>query len=117
MQTLTTEQVKQIRAEGGDPPLINVLPEEAYREQHIPGTPNIPLDSKDFVSRVEQRIGDKDKPVVVYCASESCDASLKAAKTLEEAGFTHVFDYEGGTQAWEQAGQSIEKGETASSQR
>jgi len=46
--------------------------------------------------------------VVVYCANAECDASPKAAERLEEAGFTDVVDYQGGTQSWEEAGLAIE---------
>ena len=113
MQTLSTEQVQDIRKQDGKTPLINVLPEEAFEKAHIPGTRNIPVGSDDFVSRVEKEAGGKEQPVVVYCANKECDASPKAAKQLEDAGFKHVFDYEGGTEAWKQAGLDIEGKESA----
>jgi rhodanese-related sulfurtransferase len=37
--------------------------------------------------------------------------SSQAARKLEEAGFTNVHDYEGGTKAWQEAGLPVE-GET-----
>ena len=54
----------------------------------------------DFVSTVDKVVADRTRAVVVYCANKECDASPKAAQKLEEAGFTQVFDYEGGTEDW-----------------
>ena len=51
---------------------------------------------------VEQEAGGKDKSVVVYCASSHCNSSEKAAKKLEEAGFTAVSRYTGGAAAWQE---------------
>jgi rhodanese-related sulfurtransferase len=113
MQTLTTSQLKEVWNRQADVPVINVLPHEAYEKAHIAGTSNIPGDDEDFIERVEQAAGGKEQPVVVYCASEQCDASPNAAKRLEEAGFTHVYDYEGGTKAWEQAGEPVEGAQAA----
>jgi rhodanese-related sulfurtransferase len=44
--------------------LVEVLPEEDYRELHLPGAVNIPLKELD----AETTAGlDKANPVVVYC--------------------------------------------------
>lgn len=103
MKTLTTDALKELKSQKNNVPIINVLPEEAYKEEHIPDTENIPLESEDFVEQVENKVPSKDSPVVVYCASVSCDASPNAAKKLESRGFTNVYDFEGGTEAWKQA--------------
>ena len=44
--------------------LVEVLPHEEYREEHIPGTINIPL--KDLNAATTTAL-DGSKPVVVYC--------------------------------------------------
>jgi len=107
MQTLTTEQLDELRDRHADLVIINVLPAETYEKAHIPGSENIPLKDDDFLERAERALGDKDKPIVVYCANEQCDASPKAARKLEEAGFSEVYDYEGGTEAWRDAGREV----------
>jgi rhodanese-related sulfurtransferase len=109
MQTLTTEQLRQMGEENRDAKnkqfyLFNVLPREEFRKVHLPESLNAPVSEPDFVAMVEQTVGDKNRPVVVYCASISCDMSPKAARKLEAAGFQNVFDYEGGTQSWKEAG-------------
>ena len=108
MTNLTTEQLKQMRESGQDFALVNVLSSEDFRQGHIPASENVPLHADDFLERMEQIAGGKDKPVVVYCASDACDASPQAAQKLEEAGFTKVYDYTGGMEAWRSADQPIE---------
>ena len=90
--------------------LVNTLPHEAFEKQHIPNSINIPQEREDFVSQVEQAAGSKDQTVVVYCANEHCNSSTQAAQKLEAAGFTHVFDYEGGAESWREAGEQLVAG-------
>lgn len=104
MNTLTTKQLQKARDEQQSLPIINVLPREHYQKQHIAGSVNIPLEDQNFLERVEGEAKSKSNPLVVYCASTECDASPKAAKKLEDAGFTRVYDYEEGTKGWSDAG-------------
>lgn len=108
MKTISTEQTEaMLEARGAT--VINVLPVEEFEKAHIPDTHNIPVADDDFVDRVLELVGDEDEPVVVYCAGPECDASPKAAKALEDAGFTRVFDFEGGMKDWLGAGNEIER--------
>lgn len=101
MQAITRDELKIMNeAEHEDFVLINVLPNKAFNEAHIRTSINIPVDDDDFEQVAEKVVGDKGRKVVVYCANYDCDASPKAAKKLENAGFTSVFDYEGGTKDW-----------------
>jgi rhodanese-related sulfurtransferase len=102
MKTITTDELKALREKNGDLTLVNTLGAESFEKTRIPGAVNVPLDNSDFASRVEQQAGSKDKPVVVYCASSQCNSSEKAAKKLEEAGFTAVSRYTGGAAAWQE---------------
>lgn len=116
MQTITTEQLRQMQSSGERFLLINTLPEDKFNQTRIPGARNIPGDSTEFVRRVEQAAGGKDESIIVYCGNAQCDSSTKAARRLSEAGFTHVLDYEAGAEGWQQgqqaqpAGQSGTKG-------
>lgn len=108
MTNLTTEQLKAMRDSEQDFALVNVLSSEDFHQGHIPGSENVPLHADDFLERIEQIAGGKDQPVVVYCANDACDASPEAAQKLEQAGFTQVYDYTGGMEAWRSADQPIE---------
>lgn len=65
--------------------LIDVRTKEEYNEGHLDNAINIPYDV--IVSNIKE---DKDTPIVVYCKSGA--RSAKAAKSLEDAGFTKVYD-------------------------
>lgn len=108
MQTLTTRELHEMTQRTNDLAVINVLPKDQFDNAHIRGSVNAPVGSKNFESEVERIAGGRDKPVVVYCASTECDASPKAAKRLDEAGFEKVYDYEAGVKAWSEAGLPVE---------
>ncbi len=86
--------------------LIETLPEESFKEFHLPGAINIPIDDQ-FDESVQQAVPDKDQEVVVYCKDASCNASPQAARRLEELGYTNVLDYEAGKEDWKQAGMPL----------
>jgi rhodanese-related sulfurtransferase len=111
MKTITTAELQAQCGKPGCPTLINTLAADDFEKTKIPGAINVPLASTDFAARVEQKAGGKNKPVVVYCASQQCNSSEKAAQKLEAAGFTAVSRYTGGAAAWQK-----EAGEVHASQ-
>lgn len=101
MQSITRDDLKRMNEQQHeDFVLINVLPRDAFVERHIRTSINVPGGDDDFVETVERVVGGKDRKIVVYCANFDCDASPKAGRRLEDAGFTQVYDYEGGTEDW-----------------
>lgn len=54
--------------------LLDVRTREEYREGHIPGSVNIPLDALDDA---EKNISDKETPIFVYCHSGGRSAHAK----------------------------------------
>jgi rhodanese-related sulfurtransferase len=56
------DQVKRLLEHGAQ--LVEVLPEDEYEYEHLPGAVNIPLKTLDAKST--QRLA-RDRPVVVYC--------------------------------------------------
>jgi len=85
---------------------VLVLSKEYYDKNHIPGSKNIPLDQLE--EQAPKEFPDKGREIVVYCASLECQASPKAAKQLEEMGYTNVSDFESGVQGWKDAGFKLE---------
>lgn len=104
MQTISAEQLRNTLAGAEGAPVINVLDHSDYEERHIPGSINIPFDSDDFIARVRRHVDDRADPVIVYCASQECPLSERAAESLERSGFTNVRDFEAGMKGWELAG-------------
>lgn len=99
---ITKEKVLEMMENGEDFTLVEVLAEEDYKKGHVPKAINIPVDriEKD----AEKLLPDKDKVIVVYCASFLCSASTGATRLLQSMGYTRVLDYKGGKDDWQKAG-------------
>jgi rhodanese-related sulfurtransferase len=59
---LDRDQVRHLLEQGAQ--LIEVLPEDEYEDEHLPGAINIPLKTID---RETTRQLDRDRPVIAYC--------------------------------------------------
>jgi len=67
--------------------LVDVRSAGEYASGHLDGALNVPV--QDLAKRMEE-LGDKTKPVVLYCASGMRSAS--AAGMLRRAGLADVHD-------------------------
>lgn len=100
MKTIEYSQLKQLQQKSVA--IVNVLSSEAFQRAHIPGSVNISHEDIRFAEQVENALGGKNVPVVLYCASYACDASRKAARKLDQEGFTDIMCYEGGMKEWQE---------------
>ena len=91
--------------------LVEVLPRKFFAEGHLPGAQNIPLE--EFASTARSRLTDSDAPIVVYCASATCQNSHVAARQLSQLGYSNVRVFTGGKAAWRDAGLPLIAGEAA----
>ena len=107
MKTITRDELKGMIDRGDDVAVVETLDEKYFRKFHLPGAINVPP-GDGFDERIRQAVPDKDKPVVVYCMDEACDASPKAARSMEELGYTNVMDYAAGKMDWKNADLPIE---------
>jgi rhodanese-related sulfurtransferase len=76
----------------------NVLTDEYFTGQLIPGSRRVPLDVVVKTAKTEGLA--RDAEIVVYCAGPECPQSLLAAEKLVAVGYTNVRVYEGGLQEW-----------------
>ncbi len=82
---------------GGGVALVDVREQHEFEERHIPGAIHVPRGHLE--SRIEQFVPDKDRRVILYCASGN--RSALAAKTLgEELGYGNVASMSGGITLW-----------------
>jgi len=78
--------------------VVDVRTPQEYAQGHLKGAINIPL------SDLPLRIGglDPNKPILVYC--QTGYRSAQASAILAKAGFTQVYNMDGGLTAWVNSG-------------
>jgi rhodanese-related sulfurtransferase len=64
VEATTCGQLEEMLARGEDFVLVDTLGEEYYRQSHLPGAINLPLEEID---RAEEVLPDKEAEIVVYC--------------------------------------------------
>lgn len=61
-QTVTRHQLEDLLNQGAQ--LVEVLPEDEYIEEHLPGAISLPL--RQLTRDTAERL-DRSRPVIVYC--------------------------------------------------
>jgi sulfur-carrier protein adenylyltransferase/sulfurtransferase len=104
LQQVKTEiaEIGTVEAAGlADAPLfVDVREREEWDEGHIPGALHVPRGSLE--SRIEQAVPDRQRPLVVYCASGA--RSAFATRALGELGYSDVRNLAGGYVDWKRNG-------------
>lgn len=114
-QHITGSDLK-VRIDRGDKfVLFEVLPEMYYRKGHLPGALNLSLEEID--TQAPRLAPNKDVPVVVYCASATCENSSLAGKRLRELGYRNVIEYAGGKEDWQNLGYALVRDEEATQKK
>ena len=107
-QTITADELHEKLQTDSGFVLIDTLGERSYNRAHLPGAVSIDAHADDFVDQVKEKVPDTDQQIIVYCASFQCQLSPQAAEKLTEAGYSNVFDFEGGLKDWAQQGYDLE---------
>src|SRR5579884_1594282 len=94
--------------------VVDVREPEEWGAGHIPGAIHVP---KSYLeSRIEGAVPDRDKHVVLYCASGN--RSAWAARTLiEDLGYEHVESMTGGFTLWKDRGYEVETPRTLTAEQ
>ena len=80
--------------------IVDVREDDEWNEQHIPGAIHIPLAQlNEHLLELKQY---KDSPLITQCKAGG--RSAKAVDVLKLAGFSKIYNMEGGIMAWEKAG-------------
>lgn len=109
MKTITVNDLQQklAAANGRGVDLIDVRTGPEYREVHVTGARNLPLQELDPQQVRDTRSAEAEGPTYVLC--KSGQRSVKACEQLAAAGVEAVV-VEGGTEAAEAAGLPVERG-------
>lgn len=114
VNSISREELKKKIDKEEDFILIDVLGAKSFSKIHLPKAINLPIESENFIERVEEEVEDKEEEIIVYCGSFSCHLSSAATKKLIKAGYSNVIEYDGGLKDWAAAdypfkGSEVEK--------
>ncbi len=111
--TISPQEFSQRLAAEDAIELLDVRTPVEFREVHVAGARNVPLDRLDPHDVQKNRNGSGDLPLYVICRSGS--RAGKACEKFIEAGIPNVINVEGGTMACEAAGLSVVRGKKSMS--
>ena len=93
--------VAQARAWGGNAIWVDARPDLEFEWEHVPGAVLLNEDRWNELLPQFLATWSPEKRVVVYCSSQSCNASREVARRLrDEAQLKNVFVLQGGWEEW-----------------
>ena len=93
--------VAQARAWGGNAIWVDARPDLEFEREHVPGAVLLNEDRWNELLPQFLATWSPEKRVVVYCSSQSCNASREVARRLrDEAQLKNVFVLQGGWEEW-----------------
>jgi rhodanese-related sulfurtransferase len=95
VELITVEEMDSLLAMG-KVQLVDVRTPEEYAKGYIEGAVNIDFRDENFEDLITKI--DKTKPVIVYCARGG--RSSRCASYMKKAGFTKIYDLDGGITEW-----------------
>ncbi len=98
MKDISVQELKKLMDEGGTLNIIDVREPDEHAEFNIGGI-LLPL-GKILSFQLEDVESLKDQEVFVYCRSGK--RSMQACMVLEQAGFEHISNVNGGMLAWQE---------------
>ncbi len=104
----TKERIREVDTAGAEEAIgrgavvLDVREPDEYEQGALPGAVHIPRGHLE--SQIENRVLDRDAPIVVHCAGGT--RSAFAAETLSELGYTDVVSMAGGFNKWKDEGRT-----------
>jgi polyisoprenoid-binding protein YceI len=112
---ITTGELRKLLQSEQDVVLLDVLPENFFKQRHIPGSANVDGYKMNFIEELQKAGIKKDAQVVVYASGSDSEASAYAAERMLKSGWTGVRDYRDGIAGWAKAGLPLEETHTPKS--
>jgi rhodanese-related sulfurtransferase/polyisoprenoid-binding protein YceI len=88
--------------------LIDVLSDESFAREHLPGARNFCVYETAFLGKVEEAFPAKDVALVVYGLNDVTRETAEAVVRLNGAGYENVTVFSGGLEGWKARGGAVE---------
>jgi len=91
----------QARSWGANAIWVDARPDNEFEQDHVPGAIRLNEDRWNELLPTLLAQWSLEKKIIVYCSSQSCNASREVARRLrDEAGLKDVFVLQGGWEEW-----------------
>ncbi len=108
VEAISPQELESLYKNNPSLELIDVRTPAEYQEVHVKFAKNVPLDRLDVKQLLASRESSADQPLYVICKSGS--RGQMACQKIEAAGFSDVYNIEGGTSACVEAGLPVVRG-------
>ena len=117
-KVITTQELKGWLDQKKDLLIVDTMPGDNFRKQHIPGAVNFEIQrhpeltemSDKMKADFEKLLGpDKNRTIVFYCGFTDCERSHNAGMWAIKLGYKNVYRQPGGITGWLEAGYPVEK--------
>lgn len=88
--------------------LIHVLPEGHFEQAHLPKSQQACVFEVSFLDQIKEIVPDHNQTIVVYGSSVRSQDTMVAFEKLTGAGYENVYLLDGGMEAWQKAGYTLE---------
>lgn len=97
-------------ADAGEYVILDTRPAQEFATGYIPGAMSLPYRELDKKFSDIQLFLFPEQPVITYCSGITCDEALLLGIFLRDQGYTNVYMFPGGMEAWRAAGLPVEGG-------
>ena len=117
-KVITTQELKVWLDQKKDMLIVDTMPADNFKKQHIPGavnfeiqrTPELTEMSDKMKTDFEKLLGpDKNRTIVFYCGFTDCERSHNAGMWAIKLGYKNAYRQPGGIKGWLEAGYPVEK--------
>ena len=117
-KVITTQELKTWLDQKKDMLVVDTMPADNFKKQHIPGAVNFEIQrhpeltemSDKMKADFEKLLGpDKERTIVFYCGFTDCERSHNAGMWAIKLGYKNVYRQPGGIMGWLEAGYPVEK--------
>lgn len=97
VKQISASALQQLLEKGENLQLLDVRTAQEFKQGQLPKAINIDVFSSEFVKLCQAQLN-SSTPILVCCRSGQ--RSMNAARKLENAGFTTLYNLKGGLMAW-----------------
>jgi len=117
-KVVTTQELKSWIDQKKEMLIVDTMPPDNFRKQHIPGAVNFEIQRLPELTQMsdkmradfEKLLGpNKDRMIVFYCGFTDCERSHNAAMWATKFGYKNAYRQPGGIKGWLEAGYPAEK--------